>query len=1489
MFLIKFDFGQFLLLGLFFFSGIMMYGQETYFDNFNVESYSNNNGSSNFATNWIETNDNNSATTGDIEVRNSRLEFDNIDSGYITRNLNLDGASSVILTLDYDRSSNGNEGLEVQLWNDSSNSWQVVATINDALSPAVGTITHTLTADQISSASGIRFRGQDNFWGNGEVIFVDDVLFTATFGASISINDVTVDEGDGSATFTVTHIGANTSGPFTVFYQTINGTASGGGTDFVDNSGVLSFNGTLGDSETIMVSINDDSDVEPLEFFQLIFTHSPDDSTVDLSDVGTANIEDNDSTTIENGSINTCSSSFFDTGGNFAAYNPNEDITYTICPDSPGSEVNINFSFFDVESGFDFLRVYEGTSTAGTLIGIYDNTNPPPTNITSSDASGCLTFRFTSDGIVQQNGWVSTISCVLKTPEIGIEDITVDEDAGTMTFTVVHGGLSVPGPYTVTYNTVDGTANAGSDYTGVIGGTLNFNGTTGDSDTIVIAITDDSSYESTQENFSISFVSTSDPSVDISDSATGTINDNEVVLDDQPLTLFQQINGYFDYAVTGGTFRTQSNGVNACSIANTSSATGLTSNVPGSAMIERAYLIWAHSNQTFDSEVTFQGQNVEAELVNSFLHTNGRNFFGMVADVTSIIQATPDLNTTTYTVTDLTIDNSATYCNSSTVLGGWSLMVFYEEPSLPSVTINFYNGFDGGSDAVSSFTLSGFYAIGSAGSKTSSLSWEGDDTLANNENLQFITPSSGTNTLSGDGSQTGTNPFNSTIFDNTVTPIKNNPNIYGVDLDTYDVSAFIKQGESTATTRVQVGQDLVIMNSVLLKVPSNLITGTVFEDVNYGGGHGRDLATSSGEPVSGAIVELYDNLGVLFGTDITDSNGIYSIGGMADGSYSLRVVNSSVVSTRSGGIACGACMPVQTFRTNYAASTLTPVTTEVGGSNPSITDSNAGILIGAQSVSSIEINSEGAVGVDFGFNFNTIVNTNEDGQGSLEQFIVNANNLDETGLDIIANSIFDPAAGEDTSIFMIPPSGDFLGRPADSNFTSGYFDILISNGNPLTIVDGTNTIIDGRTQTAYSGDTNSGTVGSGGTTVGTSGVILPNYELPEIQIHRNNGDVFRLQGNATVVRNLSIYAGNNAGVIIDGGRVIVSNNLLGVNALGVNAGNIDNGVEMTSGIVLIDGNYIATNTDEGIDINGGTSTIVQNNHITSNGDNSCEDNITINSGSGILIQQNLIENASSLGIDGDGISGNITISENTITNSGQDGGNCGGNIENAGILLDGNNSSISNNIIASNGGPGIVLAGGNTSGNLISQNSIYANGTASNALGIDLDLSDNIGDGITLNDAGDTDNGPNNSINFPIIQQAYKSGSNVIVSGWSRPGATIEFFLTDINQGTATLGDNQLGLSVDYGEGQVFLASLVEGSPSDTDSSTSVYLDDDGNTDNTNKFKFTFAVPPGVTFGDDITATATIANSTSEFSPFGKLTAFTVITNRRITYRVRKN
>ncbi|MEK6151612.1 Calx-beta domain-containing protein [Flavobacteriaceae bacterium 3-367] len=1472
---------SFLLVCLFMAS--FVYGQQTYRDNFSSVSYSNNDGTQNFAGNWIENGDDGSASSGRIEIVSNQLELNNIDSRWISRALDLTGATAVTLTLDYDATSRGNESLYVYLYNNATASYDVVATIN---STNTGSVNYNLTTNYISANSNIAFGTASGNWGSSETIYIDNVQFSATFSPVITIADVTVDEAAGTATFTATHTGANASGPFTVNYQTVNGTATAGSDYTAIGSGTLNFNGTSGDTDQITVTITDDSTIESTETFTIQLTGTSDGSVV-ITDTATGSITDNDSLIITDGTTtNTCSSTFFDTGGQGGNYGNNEDITFTICPDTPGSNVRLTFTSFDVENGFDFLYVYEGTTTGGTLIGQFHNGNLPPT-ITSSDASGCLTVRFTSDNIVTAAGWEAVVSCIVPSPILTIADVAVDEDAGTATFTVTHTSASAAGAFTVNYTTSDGTATAGSDYT-LTTGTLNFSGTTGDTEQITVPILTDLIVEG-DETFTVQLTATSDPSVDITDTATGTINNNIGV--NTPLTLFNEFNGYYDYAITGGSLRDQDNNTDSCSIT-TSSSNTLTTTIPGTATIERAYLFWAHSGTTPDLDVTFEGQAITANYADQ-TSFGSLQFYAMISDVTSLVSGIADPSTNTFDFTGLTIDNTGSYCSSTVVMGGWTLMVFYSDVSLPAVSINLYQGFDGEQNNTVSFTLSGFYAIGASGAKTTVLSWEGDQTLANNE-LLSLTTSSGTTTLAGDGDNNGTtvnNPFNSTIFDNTVVPNINNTTTYGLDLDTYDISALISQGESTATTNVGVGQDFVMLNAVLLKVPSNIIVGSVFEDVNYGGGAGRNMATAGGVGVEGAVVELYDSSNVFQEDYTTNALGEYSFGGMANGDYSVRVVSSTVNSSRGGGSSCTNCLPIQTYRRNYTTlGGFTNFTNEIGGADPSATDVAAGTLTNAQTISTVTITADGVAELDFGFNFNTIVNTNADGQGSLGQFILNSNNLDETGLDIEANGIFDPAAGLDTSIFMIPPTGDALGRTADSNYTSGYFDIVTSSAAPLSAITAANTIIDGRTQTAYSGDSNTGTVGSGGASVGTSANVLPVYNLPEVQIrHSNGGDVLINEGTGTLIRNVAVLANNFTGIRVDNGSATISDALIGVNALGANAGSIDYGIEITGGTAVIEGNYIATNALAGVFVNGGTSTTIQDNHITTNGNGACDDNITVSGGSGILIQRNLIENASALGIDGDGISGNITISENSISNSGQDGGNCGGAIENAGIRLDGNNSSITNNLIFSNGGAGVVLAGGTTSGNLISQNSIYANGTASAALGIDLDAADSLGDGVTLNDSGDADTGPNGAANFPIISAVFISGSNLILQGWSRPGATIEVFLTDVNQGTATAGDNALGLSTDYGEGQVYLGSAVEGSGADSDAGTSSYTDVDGNTDNTNRFQISIPIGGSTVIGNYITSTATIANTTSEFSPFSIIKVRTIITNRRITYRVNPN
>jgi hypothetical protein len=117
---------------------------------------------------------------------------------------------------------------------------------------------------------------------------------------------------------------------------------------------------------------------------------------------------------IVNNTITTaqCSGTFTDMGGTLGNYRNGENYTFTIAP-SGATSVTLTFSSFNTESGFDFLRIYDGPSTASPLIGTYSGTTLPPA-FTSS--GGALTIRFTSDNAQIRAGWVANWTCQSSLP-----------------------------------------------------------------------------------------------------------------------------------------------------------------------------------------------------------------------------------------------------------------------------------------------------------------------------------------------------------------------------------------------------------------------------------------------------------------------------------------------------------------------------------------------------------------------------------------------------------------------------------------------------------------------------------------------------------------------------------------------------------------------------------------------------------------------------------------------------------------------------------------------------------------------------------------------------------------------------------------------------------------------------------------------------------------------------------------------------------------
>ena len=105
-----------------------------------------------------------------------------------------------------------------------------------------------------------------------------------------------------------------------------------------------------------------------------------------------------------------CGDTIYDSGGADGDYSTNELTTVTVFPENDGDLVTFTFLSFNTEPNFDDLTVYDGPDTLSTIVGVFDGTEIPDP-ISSTHATGALTFVFDSDGSVVRSGYEILISC----------------------------------------------------------------------------------------------------------------------------------------------------------------------------------------------------------------------------------------------------------------------------------------------------------------------------------------------------------------------------------------------------------------------------------------------------------------------------------------------------------------------------------------------------------------------------------------------------------------------------------------------------------------------------------------------------------------------------------------------------------------------------------------------------------------------------------------------------------------------------------------------------------------------------------------------------------------------------------------------------------------------------------------------------------------------------------------------------------------------
>ena len=170
---------------------------------------------------------------------------------------------------------------------------------------------------------------------------------------------------------------------------------------------------------------------------------------------------------MQNSTIETCNAMFYDDGGPLGNYNDRKNYTLTFLPATSDGMLEAIFEEFSLENDYDYLYIYDGTSTNAPQIGEYTGFDSPET-VTATNEQGALTFQFISDYGVNAPGWKALVRCIGNDNleiEVFADPQTIYEGESTQLSVYAFGGA---GNYTYRWEPADMVDNPDAQITNTV-------------------------------------------------------------------------------------------------------------------------------------------------------------------------------------------------------------------------------------------------------------------------------------------------------------------------------------------------------------------------------------------------------------------------------------------------------------------------------------------------------------------------------------------------------------------------------------------------------------------------------------------------------------------------------------------------------------------------------------------------------------------------------------------------------------------------------------------------------------------------------------------------------------------------------------------------------------------------------------------------------------------------------------------------------------